>query len=179
MTSDGRRGELPRSELPRSELPRPAALDRIGPHGTPVLIEASADELPAIAARLGIPAVHALRCAFKLRRIGGSVIEAQGELVAGVTQLCVVSLDEFDGTVQEAFTVHLVPEGTEDDDPEPDAIDQVPFQGSAIDLGEAAVEQLALALDPYPRKPGAALPEGAGEPDLGAFASLGALKGRH
>ena len=171
--------EPPRSELPRSELHRPAALDRIGPQGTPVLVEATPEELPAIAARLGIPAVHALRCAFKLRRIGGSVIEAQGELVAGVTQLCVVSLDEFDETVQEAFTVHFVPEGTEDDDPEPDAIDQVPFQGSAIDLGEAAVEQLALALDPYPRKPGAALPAEAGGPDLGAFAALAALKGKH
>ena len=166
-------------EQHRPEMHRPAALDRIGPHGTEVLVEANSAELPAIAARLGIPAVHTLRCAFKLRRIGGSVIEAQGELVAGVTQLCVVSLDEFDSTVEEAFTVHFVPEGTEDDDPEPDAIDQVPFQGSAIDLGEAAVEQLALALDPYPRKPGAALPEGAGEPSLGAFASLAALKPKH
>ena len=163
----------------RPEMHRPAALDRIGPHGTEVLVEANPAELPAIAARLGIPAVHALRCAFKLRRIGGSVIEAQGDLVAGITQLCVVSLDEFDSTVEEAFTVHFVPEGTEDDDPEPDAIDQVPFQGSAIDLGEAAVEQLALALDPYPRKPGAELPGDAGEPGLGAFASLAALKGKH
>ncbi len=168
-----------RGEPPRSELHRPAALDRIGPHGTPVLVEASQEELPAIAARLGVLAIHALRCAFKLRRIGGSLIEAQGELVAGVTQLCVVSLDEFDSTVEEAFTVHFVPEGTEDDDPDPDAIDQVPFQGSAIDLGEAAVEQLALALDPYPRKPGAALPEDAGELGLGAFASLAALRGKH
>ncbi len=165
--------------LPHSEMHRPAALDRIGPHGTSVLVEANLEELPAIAARLGIPAIHALRCAFKLRRVGGSVIEAQGELVAGLTQLCVVSLDEFDGTVQEAFTVHFVPEGTEDDDPEPDAIDQVPFQGSAIDLGEAAIEQLALALDPYPRKPGAALPEDAAGSELGAFAALAALKGKH
>ena len=170
--------EQHRPEQHRPEMPRPTALDRIGPHGTPVLVEANPGELPAIAARLGIPAVHALRCAFKLRRIGG-IIEAQGELVAGVTQLCVVSLDEFDSTVEEAFTIHFVPEGTEDDDPEPDAIDQVPFQGSAIDLGEAAVEQLALALDPYPRKPGAALPEGVGEPDLGAFASLAARKPKH
>ncbi len=164
---------------PCSEMHRPAALDRIGPNGTSVLVEANPEELPAIAARLGIPAVHALRCAFKLRRVGGSVIEAQGELVAGVTQLCVVSLDEFDDTVQEAFIVHFVPEGTEDDDPEPDAVDQVPFQGSAIDLGEAAVEQLALALDPYPRKPGAALPGDAGGPGLGAFAALATLKDKH
>ena len=35
--------------------------------------------------------------------------------------------------------------------------------GATIDLGEATVEQLALALDPFPRKPGIALPEEAAE----------------
>ena len=32
-----------------------------------------------------------------------------------------------------------------------------PFDGSAIDIGEAAAQQLALALDPYPRAAGASL----------------------
>ena len=33
-----------------------------------------------------------------------------------------------------------------------------------MDLGEAAAEQLALALDPFPRKPGASLPATDAEP---------------
>ncbi|MEO5866096.1 MAG: DUF177 domain-containing protein, partial [Sphingomonas sp.] len=37
-----------------------------------------------------------------------------------------------------------------------DALDTVPHDGSAIDLGEVAAETMALALDPYPRAPGAA-----------------------
>ncbi len=32
-----------------------------------------------------------------------------------------------------------------------------PFDGDAIDIGEAVAQQLALALDPYPRAPGVSL----------------------
>jgi hypothetical protein len=31
----------------------------------------------------------------------------------------------------------------------------VPIEGGSIDLGEAVAETMALALDPYPRAPGA------------------------
>ena len=48
-----------------------------------------------------------------------------------------------------------------------------------LDLGEAASEQLALALDPFPRKPGAALPGEMQEPEEGAFAGLDRLLPRH
>ena len=161
-----------------SEVHRSMALDRVGQDGTTALVLADPAELPAVAARLGVPAIHALRCDFRLRRIGGSVVEGQGELTASLTQTCVVSLEDFDSFVEDAFTVYFVPAGTEDEDSEPDAPDQIPFEGSAIDLGEAAVEQLALALDPYPRKPGAALAADALDTPAGAFAGLAALRTR-
>jgi uncharacterized metal-binding protein YceD (DUF177 family) len=160
------------------ELHRPVALDRIGPHGLAVEVEAGPDELPAIATRLRILAVASLHCAFKLRRVGADTIEAQGVLRAQVTETCVVSLDPFCHGVQEAFTVHFVPSGAEDDNPDPEAIDQIPYSGSAADLGEAAVEQLALALDPFPRKPGAALPADATDEMPGPFAALLARRAR-
>ncbi len=154
------------------ELHRPVALDRIGPQGMAVEVEARPGELPAIAARLRVLDVASLHCAFKLRRVGASTIEAQGMLRAAVTETCVISLDPFSHDVQEGFTVHLVPSGTEDDDPDPEAIDQIPYAGGAADLGEAAVEQLALALDPFPRKPGAALPTEAADEASSPFAAL-------
>lgn len=160
------------------ELHRPVALDRIGPNGTEVLVEAGPEELPRLAERMGVPGIGALRCRFRLRRVGSEVIEAEGVLRARVTQTCVVTLEEFESEVEEAFTVHFVPEGTEDDDPEPDAVDQIPYSGSALDLGEAAAEQLALALDPYPHKPGAELPQAAGEPESNPFAALASLRGQ-
>jgi hypothetical protein len=44
--------------------------------------------------------------------------------------------------------------------------DEIPYAGDSIDLGAVLAEQLALSLDPYPRKPGAALPpEAADEPE--------------
>ena len=48
----------------------------------------------------------------------------------------------------------------------------MPYAGGAADLGEATVEQLALALDPFPRKPGAALPADVTEEVSGPFAAL-------
>lgn len=156
-------------------MQRPVALDRIGPQGMTFDVGAASDELPAIAARLRIVALDRLHCAFKLRRVGATTIEAQGALQAQVTETCVVSLDPFGHEVREAFTLYFVPDGTEDDDLDPEAIDEIPYSGSAIDLGEAAVEQLALSLDPYPRKPGAALPADVAAEPAGPFAALRAL----
>ncbi|GAC1344179.1 MAG: DUF177 domain-containing protein [Acetobacteraceae bacterium] len=166
-----------------TEFSRPFALDRLGPVPMAQEVEASESERVAIASRLGIPAVGRLVCRFRLRRAGETVIAAAGELEAEVTQVCVVSLDEFAQTVREAFTVEFVPRGSESDDADPEAPDQIPYEGGALDLGEAATEQLALALDPYPHKVVVAGPEEAepapGDPDAGGpFAGLAALRGR-
>ena len=154
------------------ELSRPIALDRIGPQGITADVEAGSAELQAVAQRLGVPSVRQLGCTFRVRRIGPSLIEAQGTLHAAVEQVCVISLDTFVQDVRDAFTIHFVPSGTEDDDAEPDAVDQIPYEGSAVDLGEATVEQLALALDPYPRKPGATLSDAVQDGPSGPFAAL-------
>jgi hypothetical protein len=39
-----------------------------------------------------------------------------------------------------------------------EAPDEIPYSGEALELGSTLAEQLALELDPYPRKPGAVLP---------------------
>jgi hypothetical protein len=59
-------------------------------------------------------------------------------------------------------------------------LDTVFYTGSALDLGEAAAETLALALDPFPRSPNAAeVLKKAGvisEEEAGPFGALAALK---
>ena len=72
--------------------------------------------------------------------------------------------------------VRFVPEGREDPELDPDSDDEIPYSGVAIDLGEAAAEQLALMLDPYPRKPGADLPAAADDSQTSPFAALARLK---
>ncbi len=159
-----------------TELSRPFALDRLGAAGAEFVVEAGPEECAALARRLMIPAVHRLRCSFRLRRGGGSLIEAAGDLEAEVVQVCVATLDEFAQDVRERFNVQFVPEGTQSEDDDPELPDQLPYAGGAIDLGETAAEQLALALDPYPRRPDA--PELGSDADesLGPFAALAGLR---
>lgn len=153
------------------ELSRPVRTDRIGAEELLVPVEATQAECRAIAARLGLPAVATLSCQFRLRRRDATRIGATGELAATVTQVCVVSLDPFETAIAERFEIAFVPEGEEADD-DPESVDELPYAGGIIDLGETAVEQLALALDPYPRKPDAALPESPAAETASPFAAL-------
>lgn len=165
-----------RPELHLPELHRPVALDRIGPRGLAVTLDATAAECAALAVRLGIPAVASFRCSFTLTEAGGGAVDARGHLQAGVVQTCVISLDEFEAEVDEIFSVRFVPEGTEEDGSDPESEDEIPYSGAVLDLGEAAAEELALALDPYPRKPDAELPTTEGGEPAHPFARLASLR---
>lgn len=154
------------------ELRRPLSLDRIGPQGLDMTVEATPAECAALAERMKLPAVLALSCTFHLIREGRDAVLARGVLRAEVTQTCVVSLEDFDAPVEEVFQVRFVPSGEEADDIDPDSDDEIPFEGNQIDLGEAAAEQLGLALDPYPRMPGVEMPAAEDDPDPHPFAAL-------
>jgi uncharacterized metal-binding protein YceD (DUF177 family) len=142
------------------EFSRPLAVERIASTGTELTIEANAEEREALARRFGIPAVHAFTATFVATpwRRGG--VQVRGEFAATVEQISVVSLEPFTSEVGEPVVRYyqaetgpghhpdvLSVESLEDE--EPDVI-----SGGSIDLGEIAAESLALALDPYPRKPG-------------------------
>ena len=161
------------------ELHRPIPLSRIGAHPLDVRVQAEPDELAAVAARLRLPAVHSLRCGFTLNRSAKDVFDAHGSLTAEVEQTCVVSLDAFRSEVNESFHIRFVPEDALSDSLDPDAPDEVGYPGDVIDLGEAAVEQLALALDPYPHKPGTEPPAAASDAYANPFAGLERFKPGH
>jgi len=154
------------------EFHRPLSLDRIGPHGLDLTVEATQAECSALAVRMDLPAVLVVSCAFHLIREGRDVVCARGVLHARVTQTCVVSLDDFDASLEEVFQVCFVPSGEEADDIDPEADDEIPFEGNVIDLGEAAAEQLGLVLDPYPKMPGVEMPTVEEEPKAHPFAAL-------
>jgi hypothetical protein len=157
------------------ELTRPFPRERVG-EGTQYVVEANAQERVALARRMGLPEIHALRCTFHLHRGEGAAIPATGLLRARVTQVCVVSLEPFDADIADEFAIRFVPQGTETDELDLDAVDEVPYAGNVLDLGEAAAEQLALALDPFPRKPGAVLPEDPAADPNSPFSDLGKLR---
>ncbi len=154
------------------ELSRPVPLERIG-DGMTVTVEADAAECAAIATRLMVPSVESLRCDWTLSAPVNGIVVATGALLARLHQECVVSLETFPAVVGERFTVTFVPRGEEDEAADdPDAPDELPYDGASLDLGEASVEQVALLLEPYPRKPGAQLPEDAAEAPGSPFDAL-------
>lgn len=157
------------------EFSRPLVLDRLGERDS-VEVVANEPERRAVAARLGLPAVPALRCRFALRRGADGCVHAAGRLEARVEQVCVVSLEPFEHAVQEAFRACFVPAGSERDDIDPAAEDELPYADGVLDLGEAAVEQLALALDPFPRRPGVVLNEPGEVARDNPFAALARLR---
>jgi len=158
--------------MQQPEFHRPLQADRITVSGIAHHIEATGSERAALARRLGIPALGMLVCDFRLTRVGQGVIAAEAGLRARVTRVCVVSLDEFESDVTFEFAVRFVPAARESEDIDPEAVDEIPYEGEKIDLGEAAVQELALALDPYPRRADAELPAGASEPPLSPFVVL-------
>lgn len=142
-------------------------------------IEATAEERAALATRLGLLALDRMAAVLTLRRKAGSqIVRVNGRLTAEVVQACVVTLEPVPAQIDEplrfsyslaanrrqgqdevAELVVVDPEG--DDPPEP-------VGAAGIELGEAVVQQLAVALEPYPRAPGAALEQqdwGADEDD--------------
>jgi uncharacterized metal-binding protein YceD (DUF177 family) len=154
------------------EFSRRLAVERIGPAGHDITIEADAADLAGLAARLQLPAVNALTCRFRLRPAQNGTFVAEAWLDAVVMQTCVVSLDAFSAPVSDHFVIRFVSAGSESDDIDPDSDDEIPYSDGVIDLGEAAVEQLALALDPWPRKTDATLPTAAPDEPASPFSTL-------
>ena len=158
------------------EFSRPFAVDRLALSGLEQAVVADAQECRALAARLGVPAVLALSCRFRLTPGAARTVLAEGRLEARVVRECVLTLDEFETAVAEVFRVRFVPEEALLEDDDPDSEDQIALTGGVVDLGEAAAEQLALALDPYPRKPGSPGPEEEPGAAPSAFAALARLR---
>jgi hypothetical protein len=135
------------------EFSRPVAVASIPPEGRVIALEASATERALLAIRFGLPSIEALACRFALSPLPGSGLSAEGTLAARVRQVCVVSGEAFEAAVTEDFSLRFVPPQSLSADIALDGPDHIPIAGSSVDLGEAAAEQLALALDPYPRSP--------------------------
>ena len=140
------------------EFHRPVRLDTIGERDRPVEIEATDLERTALARRFGLVAIDRLVGSFQLRREGAQIL-ATGTVTAAVVQACSVTDDPLPVTIAEAVALRFANDMVDSEDEvelSVDALDTLPIEDNAVDLGEAAAETMALALDPFPRGPGAA-----------------------
>ncbi len=152
--------------------------------GERIDLVAREEERKRIAGRLGLRSLDRLDAHATLER-KGQIVRARGRLKAVLCQSCVATDDPVEASADEAFDIYFLPEpttGSSDEEVELQASDcDVAFHdGSAIDLGEAIADTLALSLDPYPRSAGAeaALKEAGvlSESEAGPFAALAKLK---
>jgi uncharacterized metal-binding protein YceD (DUF177 family) len=147
-------------------LSRSVPVDDMPDSGLHVTVTATLEECEALRGLNAVVGLKDLRATFHLRHQGRAGVAVTGTVRADVVQTCVVSLEPFDATVDEAVTVQfLQPEALdawhaarakrpleaaeEDDEDEPDTI-----VDGRIDLGLLTAEYLTLGLDPYPKKPG-------------------------
>jgi uncharacterized metal-binding protein YceD (DUF177 family) len=161
------------------EFSRIERLDTIG-EDRHVSIAADAPERAALAKRFGLVSVERLEAELDIRREAAG-IAVRGRVTADVVQACSITGDPLPVRVDEPVALRFVEpsQGGEDEiELGSDALDTVDIEGGGIDLGEAAAETMVLALDPFPRGPGAAaaLKEAGivSEEEAGPF---GALKG--
>ncbi len=150
---------MAKSMAPQPEFSRPIAADRIGPQATVWEIAADEPERARLAARFGLLAIDRLAATLELERGRAGAVQLRGRFEAEVVQACVVTLEPVRSRLGESFAVAFaaVPAaprgevviGLDEVDPAEDLSD------GRIDLGEVVAQQLAVALDPYPRAPGA------------------------
>jgi len=158
------------------EFSRRLPLAQIPDAGEVVRLEADAAEREALARRLGLLAIHAMSAELRLVPDVEGAIRVTGRLLAELEQECGITLVPVRQSVNEELAWRLLPEGMEPSDGDNDPDDIETEQGVA-DLGEALAQELSLALDPYPRAPGAELPPGLEDQQAhGPFASLLKLK---
>jgi uncharacterized metal-binding protein YceD (DUF177 family) len=149
-------------------------------------IDLSADEAERnlVADRLSLRGLERLEAHATLELKGG-IVRARGRLKASLCQSCVVTDEPVDAHADEAFDIYFLPEPNTDSPEEEVELaesdcDVVFHDGSAIDLGSAIADTLALSLDPYPRSAAAeaAIKEAGvlSEAEAGPFAALAKLK---
>lgn len=149
------------------EFSRTVIADRLGPGENKMTISADEAERAALAERFSVISIDSLSADLSLRRIRGSaLVRLAGRFAADVVQSCVVTLEPVPQHVEEDFELVYGPEvELDEDDLNVDVILDAeaedppePMHNGMIDVGEAVAEHLALALDPFPRAPGAELP---------------------
>lgn len=180
----------PSSLTPEFSL-KVAAKD-VPPAGTTIAFSADAETCAALARRFGVLELQGLRGTAKVRPFRKQGLTAECRFEATVVQACVVTLDPVTQRIDETFARRWLPEHLLESESNIEAREVLieaegedapePMTGGAVDIGEAVAEELALAIDPYPRKPGIAYdlpaeaPEDAAEDRPNPFTVLEKLK---
>ena len=122
-------------------------------------LRANKAQLETLREILQIPAVNYFEADIKLTfQKKKGILDVSGEVRAGLTLISVISLDEFEKVYKSNFNLTYDTNATyeqirEMDEDIEDDIPDIVIDGK-IDLGDIAIEQLALVMEDHPRKDG-------------------------
>jgi len=159
-------------------------IDHIPAEGREIDVKSTEAERLAIADRLGISAVDRLEAKLKLDRFRGG-LRVHGRVQAATVQPCVITFVPVPQQIDEDFDRIFLPtsEQPKSAASHPEVFvdlegDDMPdyFEGHEVDLSEAIVETVALALDPYPRAEGASLDDVVKPDDADEISPFAGLK---
>lgn len=162
------------TDLPYSE---PVRLHQVG-SGVSRTLEPDAVARARIAKALDLASLDSFTADVTLAPSPGGW-RLSGRVRASLAQTCGITLESLPVEIDAPFTISLAEAVEEDpeeivitlDDESPD-----PVEGGQVDLGQYAVEQLALRLDPFPRKPGAEFVQPPEPAEISPFAVLKTLR---
>jgi hypothetical protein len=176
---------MPRkSNIPTAPLNRFVDLSDLTQAGSLIDVAAKEDELAALAGWADVAAVESFTATVTLKRLSQNRFSLAALLRADVVQSCVVTLEPVCAHIEKAFSRELYCADRRDeaggeltlaagDDETPDPISDLHY-----DLAAPLLEELSLAIDPYPRKPGVNfdVPVADSEKPVSPFAILKSLK---
>lgn len=166
-----------------NEFSHVVKLDAIGAGQSNVRLCADETAREGLLRRFDLAALDSLDADIAVSRDKKGVL-ATGRFRAVLAQYCVATGEPVPTSIDEVLTIRFVPEPVVGADSEieleAEDCDTMFYDGLGVDLGEAVAQSLGLALDPYPRSPGAAdRLKAAGvkaEDEVGPFSALAGLK---
>ena len=148
------------------ELSRCVDITKLTEDGARLVLEATKTECDALSIRLGLPVLHSLSAnnqIFKEKKENGVWIKrVSASYSCELEQICVISLEPFKVKLSDTFEVLFLSSSngkTLEDFVQDSSGEDIyePIMGSELDVGELVAQYLALAIDPYPKRPGASL----------------------
>ena len=145
------------------EFSRVFNVDRIRAAGGDEALEAKPAERTALAERFGLVDLPVLKATLSMRAAPRDAVAVKGTIEADVVQTCVVTLEPVASHLDIPVDLIFVPQNLQNEGAgapylEDETQDFEYFAGGRIDLGEIVAQNVGINLDPYPRKPDAALP---------------------
>lgn len=158
------------------EFSRPVDVDRLPADEALFDIAATPSEREALARRFALLRLDRLEAQVRLKRLAGGLLRLSATVSAAVVQSCVVTLEPVPGELEDRFALIYGSAGNALGEATLGGEEELvePLPSGFLDIGEAVAQQLSLALDPYPRAPGAEMaePPAPGGEKLSPFAAL-------